>query len=240
VSDSLTPLRACGRGYFAAGAEAGQQSTKSSLSSFVGPFASPQSSPRAENRCGFPDAEIRRPAEQILLVSGDGDLRRLLRSFLEHAGFDVVCCADVDQCALVCSTGSDPDLLLVDLQSLGKEALELAFVLSAHRAGLADRDPPWRRPRPGASPIREAARLEACAKAIPRARFARRDLLSTRFGSGTHSNKHGICDTLSGPRNLLKSIEEVLRGKPRERLLFPGSGPEVKLLRVLSEFFRHF
>jgi len=87
-------------------------------------------------RSSLAAVEDRRKAERIQLVSADDNLRRLLRSFLEHAGFDVVCCADVDQGAAACSNEREPDLLIVDLHSLGGPALELALSLAAHHRRL--------------------------------------------------------------------------------------------------------
>jgi DNA-binding NtrC family response regulator len=94
-----------------------------------------QSSLHPRSRATQPEVE-RQTAKRILLVSADSNLRRLLRSFLEHAGFDVVCCADVDQGTLACAKGPGPDLLLVDLDSLGEPAREMALSMAARRAGL--------------------------------------------------------------------------------------------------------
>jgi len=91
---------------------------------------------RVVGRSGPAAVENRRKAERIQIVTADGNLRRLLRSFLEHAGFDVVCCADVDQGAAACSNERETDLLLVDLDSLGGPALRLALSLTEHRQGL--------------------------------------------------------------------------------------------------------
>jgi CheY-like chemotaxis protein len=87
---------------------------------------------------GFSPAEGNRSRteKRILLVSADSNLRSLMRSFLEHADFDVVNCADASRAAQACATGLEPDLLLVDLHLLGQSGLDLALSLCADRAGL--------------------------------------------------------------------------------------------------------
>jgi CheY-like chemotaxis protein len=75
-------------------------------------------------------------AARILLVSADEELRSLMRSFLEHAGFDVAICGDAARSADAFSTGLEPDLLVVDLHMLGTCGLELALSATARRPGL--------------------------------------------------------------------------------------------------------
>jgi DNA-binding NtrC family response regulator len=77
-----------------------------------------------------------RTAGQVLMVSGDGNLRTLMRSFLEQAEFSVVSCGDAARGALACTMGLKPDLLLVDLHTLGEPVMGLALNLSANRSGL--------------------------------------------------------------------------------------------------------
>jgi CheY-like chemotaxis protein len=75
-------------------------------------------------------------AARILLVSADEKLRSLMRSFLEHAGFEVVICGDAARSADALSTGLETDLLVVDLHLLGTCGLELALSATARRPGL--------------------------------------------------------------------------------------------------------
>jgi DNA-binding NarL/FixJ family response regulator len=87
---------------------------------------------------GISSAEPGRPpkGKRILIVSADSNLRSLMRSFLEHAGFNVASCADVSRGTRAFRTVPEPELLLVDLHLLGRPGFDLALSLSADRPGL--------------------------------------------------------------------------------------------------------
>ena len=77
------------------------------------------------------------PLRTILVVSSDDYLRRMIRAFLEHLGFAVISCTNVESASEIVSRTEAMQLLLIDLDSSGSEGLLLARELTGGRADLA-------------------------------------------------------------------------------------------------------
>jgi len=73
----------------------------------------------------------------ILLVSSDDYLRPMIRAYLEHLGFAVISCTNVEIASEIVSRTQAMQLLLIDLDSSGSEGLQLARELTGGRTGLA-------------------------------------------------------------------------------------------------------
>jgi len=73
----------------------------------------------------------------ILLVSSDDYLRPMIRAYLEHLGFAVISCTNVESASEIVSRTQAMQLLLIDLDSSGSEGLQLARELTGGRADLA-------------------------------------------------------------------------------------------------------
>src|SRR5688500_3440776 len=61
----------------------------------------------------------------ILVVEDEMNIARLVRDYLEHAGFDVIVTGDGDS-ALASARGSKPDLMVLDLGLPGRDGLDVA------------------------------------------------------------------------------------------------------------------
>src|SRR5918992_94598 len=61
----------------------------------------------------------------ILVVEDEMNIARLVRDYLEHAGFEVIVTGDGDS-ALASARGSKPDLMVLDLGLPGRDGLDVA------------------------------------------------------------------------------------------------------------------
>jgi DNA-binding response OmpR family regulator len=61
----------------------------------------------------------------ILVVEDELNIARLVRDYLEHAGFEVIVTGDGDS-ALASARGSKPDLMVLDLGLPGRDGLDVA------------------------------------------------------------------------------------------------------------------
>lgn len=90
-----------------------------------------RSSPRKEDRI---PAAAKSAYPSILLIGCDGGLRSLLRAYLEHVGFQVIACADLEAAFRVLAEGRSAQLLLIDSQMLAASS-------NALRESLAEQKP---------------------------------------------------------------------------------------------------
>lgn len=81
-----------------------------------------------------PPASSRFTCRNILLVGCDDGLRSLLRAYLEHVGFRVIACADLEAAIRVLAEGRSTQLLLIDSKMLATSSPRL-------RESLAERNP---------------------------------------------------------------------------------------------------
>jgi two-component system, OmpR family, alkaline phosphatase synthesis response regulator PhoP len=63
-------------------------------------------------------------AKTILVVEDEMKISRLVRDYLEHAGFDVIVAGD-GEAALASARGSKPDLVVLDLGLPGRDGLDV-------------------------------------------------------------------------------------------------------------------
>src|ERR671918_2104075 len=61
----------------------------------------------------------------ILVVEDEMNIARLVRDYLEHAGFDVMVAGDGES-AVSTARGSKPDLVILDLGLPGRDGLDVA------------------------------------------------------------------------------------------------------------------
>ena len=62
--------------------------------------------------------------KSILVVEDDMQIARLVRDYLEHAGFDVIVAGD-GEAGLACVRGSRPDMVILDLGLPGRDGLDV-------------------------------------------------------------------------------------------------------------------
>ena len=79
---------------------------------------------------------VNRVVPRILLVSNDDHLRPMVRAYLEHVGFAVICCADARRAPEIASSTPNLSLLLLDLSSTGPQGLQIAAELEVISAGM--------------------------------------------------------------------------------------------------------
>lgn len=77
-----------------------------------------------------------RVVSTILLLSNDDYLRPMIRAYLEHVGFAVISCTDALRASSIASNTEHLGLMLIDLDSSGAEALQVAFELQTVREGM--------------------------------------------------------------------------------------------------------
>ena len=68
----------------------------------------------------------------VLVVEDELKIARLVRDYLEHAGFEVIVTAD-GEAALASARGSRPDLVVLDLGLPGRDGLDVARELRRSR-----------------------------------------------------------------------------------------------------------
>src|SRR5437879_8667568 len=71
----------------------------------------------------------------ILVVEDEMKIARLVRDYLEHAGFEVVVAGDGES-AIASARGHQPDLVVLDLGLPGMDGLDVARELRAGRSGV--------------------------------------------------------------------------------------------------------
>ena len=105
-------------------------------------FPSARGTPSIVQKDKALDSTSSQPIQQdslrtILLVSSDDYLRPMIRAYLEHVGFAVISCTNLDSASEIVSRRQAIQLLIIDLDSSGSQGLEPALELTGARAGLA-------------------------------------------------------------------------------------------------------
>lgn len=85
-----------------------------------------------------PEHQYSRPpvSRTILVVDDDSDIRSLIRTFLEHEGYNVHTCEDADRAVHIFRRSPGIDLLITDFSMPERTGLDLAREIKSIRPAL--------------------------------------------------------------------------------------------------------